>query len=172
MTGGGPQVRRARAAAAGQLVVVLAGLALGSAAALRIVVSSDQWLRIAVWFGAAVLVHDLVAFPLYTAADRVLVAATGRARVPLVNHVRLPALGSLLLLVVFLPQISGQGDGGWTSASGLSPGPYLARWLVVSAALFALSGLAYGVRVLGPPLRHAPRTTEPTGPRTSTRSDG
>lgn len=136
------------------MVVVLATLVLGAVAALYIARGTSSWLRVAVWFAAAIVLHDLVAFPVYATADRVLSALTGaggrdlRRRVPVVNHLRAPALGSLLLLVVFLPQISGQGDGGLTSASGLSPGAHLLRWIVTSAVLFALSAAVYAARLL------------------------
>jgi len=111
-----------RAVAGAHLIVILAGLGLAGYAATRIVAGTDQCVRIAVWFVAAIVLHDLVAFPVYALLDRVVTGATGAGwsgtdadrRVPLVNHVRVPALGCLLLLVVFLPQISGQGDGGFT----------------------------------------------------------
>jgi len=144
-----------RAVAGAHLVVILAGLALAGYAAVRVVVGTDQWMRIGVWFIAAIVVHDLVAFPVYAALDRVVTGVTGagrsgssvRPRLPLTNHLRVPALGSLLLLVVFLPQISGQGDGGFTNASGLAPGPYGLRWVVLSAVLFACSAVLYAARV-------------------------
>lgn len=137
-----------RAVVGGHLLLIVAGLALGVWAAVRIVAQSPNWLWIAIWFAGAAVVHDLVAFPLYAAADRALVAASGRARVSMVNQIRVPALGSLLLLVVFLPQIGGQGDGSFTGTSGLAPGPYLLRWVIVTGVLFALSAVVYGIRVL------------------------
>lgn len=143
--------RRTRAV---HLVVVVATLVLGAVAARHVVTGTSSWLRVGVWFAAAIVLHDLVAFPVYAAADRVLTAVTGaggrdlRRRVPVVNHLRVPALGSLLLLVVFAPQISGQGDGGFTNAAGLSAGPYLLRWVMASAVLFALSAAAYAARLL------------------------
>jgi len=142
-------VKRGGALAGLHIAVIVVGLALGAYVAFRVATNSDQWLRIGIWFAAAIIVHDLVAFPVYATADRVLVgASSGLHRIGLLNHLRVPALGSALLLVVFLPQIIGQGDGSFTSASGLSPGPYLARWLVVTAVLFAISAVAYGTRVL------------------------
>ena len=54
------------------------------------------------WFAGAVLLHDLVLFPLYAAGDRLLLLALPRTRVPLVNHVRIPVLGSGLALLMFL----------------------------------------------------------------------
>src|SRR2546423_985141 len=66
------------------------------------------WQSIAVWFAGAVILHDLVLFPLYAFADRLLTIPTGRRRQPRIaalNYLRLPALGSALTLLVFLPGI-------------------------------------------------------------------
>ncbi len=134
--------------------VVLATLVLGAVAALHVESGTSSWLRVGVWFAAAIVLHDLVAFPVYATADRVLTALTGagghdlRRRVPVVNHLRAPALGSLLLLVAYLPSISGQGDGGFSHASGLPPAGHLVRWVVTSAVLFALSAAVYAARLL------------------------
>jgi hypothetical protein len=68
--------------------------------------------RMAIWFVAAVVAHDLVLFPLAAAADRTLVAVAGiggrlrpAVRRAIVNHVRVPALGAALLFLVYLPGI-------------------------------------------------------------------
>ena len=63
-----------------------------------------------------------------------------------VNYVRVPALVSGLLLLVFFPAISGKGEGAFHGVSGLDYDGYLARWLLITAALFALSGAAYLLR--------------------------
>lgn len=146
--------RPARTGDAVRVVVVLATLVLGAVGALHVVTGTSSWLRVAVWFAAAIVLHDLVAFPVYAIADRVLTPVTGaggrdlRRRVPVVNHLWLPALGSLQLLVVYLPSISGQGDGGLTDASGLSAGSSLLRWALTSAVLFALGAVLYAGRLL------------------------
>ncbi len=92
------------------------------------------------------LVHDLVLFPLYAAADRALVAAA-RGRVPLINHVRVPALGAGLALLMFWPGIVRQGEATHLAATGLDQAPYLGRWLALSALLFGASAVLYGARV-------------------------
>jgi hypothetical protein len=102
-------------------------------------------LRMLVWFAGAAVVHDLVLFPLYAAADRALVTAAN-GRVPLINHVRVPSLGAGLALLMFWPGIVRQGEATHLAATGLDQAPYLGRWLALSAALFAASGLVYVVR--------------------------
>jgi hypothetical protein len=47
---------------------------------------------------------------------------------------------------VFFPVISGKGGPAFTRVSGLAYDGYLARWLLITAGLFAVSALAYGLR--------------------------
>jgi hypothetical protein len=98
--------------------------------------------NVVVWLVASVVAVDLVVLPLYSAADRVGQAAAGRA----VNYVRVPAALSVLMLVVFFGTIGGRGEGAYRAASGLEYEGYVGRWLLVSAALFAGSGLLYLLR--------------------------
>jgi hypothetical protein len=98
--------------------------------------------NVAVWLVACVILHDLVVLPLYSGVDRGVRRATGAA----INFVRVPAALSLLMLVVYFGVISGRGEGAFRAASGLEYEGYAARWLLVSAALFAASGLLYLVR--------------------------
>ena len=98
--------------------------------------------RIALWLVAAVVVHDLVALPLYSGADR-LAQATLRGAV---NYVRVPAALSLLMLVVFWATIAEAGEGAYRATSGETYDGYAARWLLATAALFAGSGLLYLAR--------------------------
>ena len=86
-------------------------------------------------------------FPLYAAADRVLTARLLRAAVPIVNHVRVPALGAGLTLLMFLPGIVRQGEVTHLAATGLDQQPYLGRWLVLCAVLFGGSAVVFGARV-------------------------
>lgn len=99
-----------------------------------------------VWFAGAVLLHDLVLFPLYAAADRAL-ALLPATRVPLVNHVRLPLLGAGLTLLVYLPGIIRQGGPVVHGATGLDQEPFLARWLWLVLAMAGVSALVWVVRV-------------------------
>jgi hypothetical protein len=55
------------------------------------------------WFIAAVVLHDFVLLPFYSALDRAAQAAG-----PAVNYLRVPAGLSALLLLVFFPLILGR----------------------------------------------------------------
>ena len=66
---------------------------------------------------------------------------------PLTNHVRAPALISGLLLLIYFPLILGPGDAAYFSATGHHPSGYLRNWLLITAALFAGSGVVYLIRV-------------------------
>ena len=98
--------------------------------------------RILIWLALSAVVHDLLLLPFYGLLDRAAQRAAGRA----VNYVRAPLLISALLLLVFFPAISDKGEGAFHGVSGLDYDGYLARWLLITAALFALSGAAYLVR--------------------------
>ena len=115
------------------------------------------WQSILVWFVAAILLHDLVLFPCYALADRSLGAGwravTGRLpdrtpRVPPINYVRIPVMASGLLFLMFLPGIIQQGKGTYHNATGLTQAPFLDRWILITAALFGVSALAYVVKLL------------------------
>ncbi|MBW0014568.1 hypothetical protein [Mycobacterium sp.] len=111
------------------------------------------WQSIAVWLAGAVIAHDLLLFPLYALADRILLARTGRrasanernfsAR----NHIRVPALGAALTLLIFLPGIIEQGASTFYAATGQTQQPFLGRWLLLSAVMFAVSALVYATRL-------------------------
>lgn len=116
-----------------------------------LLVGTPDVARIAVWFVAAVVFHDLVLFPLYALVDRGLSSLArprrGRVSVPAVNHLRLPALGSALLLLIFFPAILQQGEATYVRASGLSEGAdYLRSWLLLTVAFFLVSATAYAAR--------------------------
>jgi hypothetical protein len=107
------------------------------------------WQSIAVWFAAAVILHDLVLFPLYALGDRAL-GLTRRipVPVPLRNHLRIPALGAGLTLLMFLPGIIEQGGPAYTAATGQTQEPFLGRWLLLTAAMFTVSAAVYAVRAV------------------------
>jgi hypothetical protein len=99
--------------------------------------------RIVLWLVGAVVLHDLVLWPAYTTLDRL-----ARRRRPLgsANYVRFPLGVSALLLLVFFPVMCGKGEAAYTRVSGQTWEGYTARWLLVSAILFAASGALYLVR--------------------------
>jgi hypothetical protein len=112
------------------------------------------------WFVGAALLHDIVFLPLYSLLDRVAHgflrrggpggsgrAERRRASVPLINHVRAPALVSGLLLLIYFPLILGPAGKGYFAATGHHPTGYLRNWLLITAALFAGSALIYAIRL-------------------------
>jgi hypothetical protein len=107
---------------------------------------------IAVWFAAAIIAHDLVLYPIYALADRLLVATRRDprpgSRVPVLNYIRVPALGAGLTLLVFLPGIIEQGAPTYRAATGLTQEVFLGRWLLLTAAMFAISAALYAVRLV------------------------
>ena len=62
-------------------------------------------------------------------------------------YVRIPALLSGLLFLVFFPEILRLGDRTFYTASGLHQDVYLVRYLLICGVLFALSAVAYAVSV-------------------------
>jgi hypothetical protein len=98
--------------------------------------------NVALWLVASVVIADLVVLPLYSALDW----AGRRTFRSAINYVRVPVALSLLMLVVFWGTIGGRGEGAYRAAAGREYSGYAARWLLVSAALFAGSGLLYVVR--------------------------
>ena len=113
--------------------------------------------RVLIWLVAAALLHDLVALPLYSGLFRLSHGAASRAipdraaMIAALNHVRVPAALSLLLLVVYAPLILRIDPAHYEETTGLGVDGYLGRWLLISAALFLISGIAYAIR-----LRHGP----------------
>lgn len=112
------------------------------------------WQSIIVWFAATIVAHDLVLFPVYAGLDRLLsrICATPRRvrrspRVPVLNYLRVPALAAGLTLLVFLPGIVQQGASTYRAATGQTQEPFLGRWLLLTAAMFAVSAGIYAVRV-------------------------
>lgn len=100
------------------------------------------------WFAGAALLHDLVLLPLYSVLDRLGRTRRRRspARVRLINHIRVPALISGVLLLVYFPPILGLTDANYLAATGHHPAGYARDWLEITAVLFAGSGLLYGIR--------------------------
>ena len=98
--------------------------------------------NVLVWFIGAVVLHDFLLLPFYSALDRAAQAAGGRA----VNHLRVPVGLSALLLLVSFPLILGRSTAKLEQVSGAPAADYLARWLVITVALCAGSAALYLVR--------------------------
>jgi hypothetical protein len=104
------------------------------------------------WFVAAILLHDLVFVPAYTLLDRIAFGRRPRGgtvvgAIASTPYLRIPTMLSGLLLIVFFPVILGLGSQTELSASGIAESGYLARWLIASGVMFAVSGVAWGVAV-------------------------
>lgn len=132
------------------LIVHVVGLAIAAYALVQLL-GEKRWVNFAAWFLAAAVLHDLVLLPAYTALDHVfrarLPSRSAAHRVPIVNHVRAPALISGLLLLIYFPLILGPAGPGYFSATGHHPSGYLRNWLLITIALFAGSAAVYAVRV-------------------------
>jgi hypothetical protein len=126
------------------LLAVLASFAI-VAYAFGEVVQRPGALSFAVWFGGAVVAHDLIAFPLYSLFGLVAGRARNTRLAATVNYVRVPALLSGFALIVWFPFILGLSGESYEGASGLSDDPFLGRWLLLTATLFAGSGFLYAV---------------------------
>ncbi|MFI9357487.1 hypothetical protein [Streptomyces lydicus] len=152
------RARRARQLAAGRhwygegalhLLLMLASFALTAYAGVRLL-AGGQWPLVVVWFAGAALLHDLVLLPLYALADRALArytAARGGHRA-WTWYVRVPAALSGLLLLVWFPLIAPSAGSAahYEAVTGLPAGVFLPRWLLLTAALFALSAVALSCR--------------------------
>jgi hypothetical protein len=155
------RLRSAYGDSALHLLAVLASFAIAGYAFLRIV-ESPSALGTVIWFAGAAVAHDLIAFPLYSALNLIAHrsiegpedAREERRRVPLINHVRIPAFLGALALLMFFPLILGLDSTNYEKDAGLSGDVFLTRWLGLCAALFLGSALIYAVR-----LRRATRPT-------------
>ena len=165
-----PRAHRVYGAHPLQLVLVLASFALAAYAiallGLGALWNPDTWWQsIAVWFLGAAVAHDLLLFPVYAAADRVLSLGEDlrsrrgqhRPAVPVVNYLRIPLLACALITLVFFPGLIRQGAGAYHRATGMTQDVFLRRWLLLCAAILLCGLLAYVVARL----RAGPRPADP-----------
>jgi hypothetical protein len=102
---------------------------------------------------AFVIAHDLIFVGIYSGLDRVTrralsrLSLTRRSAIPMINHVRAPALISALLLIIYGPLILGLADGEYFALTGHRPEHYLRNWVLITAGLFLGSGAIYLARV-------------------------
>ena len=113
-------------------------------------VASTDNLSLLIWFVAGALLHDLIFVPIYLVLD--LIARLGLQdhalrRVRVINHVRFPVAISGVMLLTLFPLILGRGEGNFERTAGEQQPDYLARWLLVTAIVFAASAIAYAVRL-------------------------
>ena len=152
-------MRRFRAAYGAGPLHLLAALATFAVAAYALSRSFDLLgdpARTLVWLGGGIVSHDLVLLPFYSLLGLLAAAALlrpagspTRLRIAALNHLRVPALLSGLLALVWFPLIAGKGSGSFSRATGLSNDVYFERWLLLSAAIFTVSALVFAVRARG-----------------------
>jgi hypothetical protein len=133
------------------LLALLGSFALAGYAAMRFVPGNP--LGVAAWFVGAVVGHDLLLVPLYSLLDRGARAVLRHRRAPAqlppgpwVNHLRVPAILSALLFLVFAPLIL-RLPPGFEHITGRPVTPYLTRWLLITGALFVVSAVILAVRM-------------------------
>ncbi|MEX0167998.1 hypothetical protein [Streptomyces sp. LMG1-1-1.1] len=143
--------RRRYGASPLHLLLVLASFALAGYAGVRLL--DGDTVGVALWFVGAALLHDLVLLPLYSVTDRAAQAlfgptpdAGGPAPRVSVNHIRVPGFVSAVLLLVWWPLIFRQVDH-FTASTALPADVFLARWLLITAALFATSAAVLLLRM-------------------------
>ncbi|MER5775402.1 hypothetical protein ABT144_14095 [Streptomyces sp. NPDC002039] len=142
--------RRRYGASPLHLLLTLACFALALYAGIRLL--AGDTMGVALWFVGAALLHDLVLLPGYSLTDRAAqillrgrTAAPGSVPRPSVNHLRVPAFVSGVLFLVWWPLILQQG-GHYTAYTALPADGFLARWLLITAALFIVSAMVWLVR--------------------------
>jgi hypothetical protein len=143
-------MRRLRArygAGPAHLLATLASIAIAGAAVVGWTQRPHDLLSVLIWFGAAIVLHDIVLLPIYSVADRL---TFGRLPRRMAAYVRVPALVSAFVLVAVFPTVLGFGSVQEYHASGIVEHGYLARWLLLSGVLFAISGFAFAVRGVRP----------------------
>jgi hypothetical protein len=141
------------------LIAHLIGFAIAAYAIVQLL-DQKRWVNWLAWFLLAALLHDLVLLPAYSVIDRLAHAVLrrvhirvgrrtprDRAHVPLINHVRAPALISGVLLLIYFPLILGPAGPGYFGATGHHPSGYLRNWLLITLALFVASAAIYAARV-------------------------
>jgi hypothetical protein len=137
------------------LLVALATLAFAAFGFVQAAIRPDR-VPFLLWFGGAVVGHDLVLFWLYAAVRRGLERAGARLGggdpsrgLRAINHLTVPAFVSALLLLVWFPLIFGLSSPVYERKVGipLDSSLYLERWLLVTAALFSASAVVYLVRL-------------------------
>ena len=92
--------------------------------------------NIVLWLVAAIVLHDLVALPLYTLLDRLLWRVAPRR---VAAALRTAAVLAGFTFLVFFPPILGRNDRTFARVAGHAPHGYAARWIALVAAITLLS---------------------------------
>ena len=118
------------------------------------------------FFGLAIIAHDMIAFPLYSTLNAVAGRGTqaaeprdvAEAGVPAINYLRVPFIISTICLVMFFPLVLGLSADRYEASTGLDAGVFLVRWLGICAAAFTVSAVMYALK-----LRRVARSTREDG---------
>jgi hypothetical protein len=117
-------------------------------------------LAIVIWALGATFVFEWILLPLVWALDQIAFGPQWRrapagpaapdrpgAPPPRANraYVRVPALLSVLLLIVFAPLIFSADRPEFEATTGIVAPDYLARWLLATAAMFVVSAVSYAL---------------------------
>ena len=133
------------------LVAAVAGLGVAVWALVTVLGVLGRPENFAKWFIGAILLHDLLFLPVYSALG---IAASGalvrgrrtRLRIAALNHLRVPALLSGLMLLVWFPLVLSKAPVTFARATGYSGDFFLGRWIALTVVLFAASALLFAVR--------------------------
>ncbi len=136
------------------LLVTIACFAIAGYAANKLAAGGDVK-GILIWLVGAVVGHDLILFPLYALADRSIMTVFRRRppampAVPWINYLRVPAVFSAILLLIWFPLIFRLPKQFQADHTTLPINVYMGRWLAVTGALFLLSAVAFAVRLAVP----------------------
>ncbi len=133
------------------LVAAVAGLGIAVWALLTVLGVLGRPENFVKWFIGAIVLHDLLFLPIYSALG---VAASGalirgrrtRLRIAALNHLRIPALLSGLMLLVWFPLVLAKAPITFERATGFAPDMYFGRWVALTAVLFGASALLFAIR--------------------------
>jgi hypothetical protein len=107
---------------------------------------------ILLWALGSVVAFEWILMPLAWLLDRIALGSRPeeRGRRPRLGprnraYLRVPALLSALLLIVFAPLIFRADTADFEATTGIAPPDYLARWLLATAAMFVVSAFAYAL---------------------------
>ena len=140
------KLRRLYGAGPAHLLAAVASFAVAAWALSRVLGLLSDPVRFLAWLAGAIVAHDLVLFPVYTALGLVTARVVAG---PALNHLRVPILLCALSLLVWFPLILHRNPAGYMRASGMSADVYLERWLLLSAALLVGSAVILALRRRG-----------------------
>lgn len=141
------KIRRRYGAHPGHLLVLLASFVITLIALGPLL--TDRPIAVATWFAGSAILHDGIFVLAYIGVDTLLVRLWRRrpGRVAWINFVRVPAVISAIMLIVYSPVILGKATS-FESKTLRSTDAYLGHWLVVTAVLAGISLAWYLARLL------------------------